>query len=140
MTQVLNKFFLKVWSHLVWRHLFDLLLWPIFRSSFTHITHYKSCWTFCVGSYTWYQPYARAPNTYWNYIFVFKFEQSSYFFSLKNSRPCRDLNPGTPRYQADMLPIELFSEQVCYSKSVSKWIFLSCLLSLFSIGCRSMNI
>ena len=24
-----------------------------------------------------YQPYARAPNTYWNYIFVFKFEQSS---------------------------------------------------------------
>ena len=50
-----------------------------------------------------YQPYARAPNTYWNYIFVFKFEQSSYLFSLKNSLPCRDLNPGPPRYQADML-------------------------------------
>ena len=25
-------------------------------------------------------------------------------FSLKNSRPCQDLNPGSPRYQADMLP------------------------------------
>ena len=25
----------------------------------------------------------------------------------ENSRPCRDLNPGRPRYQADMLPIEL---------------------------------
>ena len=30
-----------------------------------------------------------------------------YLFSLKNSRPCRDLNPGLPRYQVDMLPIEL---------------------------------
>ena len=40
-------------------------------------------------------------------IFVFKFEQSSYLFSHKNSRPCRDLIPGPPRYQADMLPIEL---------------------------------
>ena len=26
---------------------------------------------------------------------------------LKNSRPCRDLNPGPPRYQVDMLPFEL---------------------------------
>ena len=26
---------------------------------------------------------------------------------MKNSRPCRDLNPGPARYQADMLPIEL---------------------------------
>ena len=52
-----------------------------------------------------YQPYARAPNTYWNYIFVFKFEQSSYLFLLKNSRSCRDLNLGPPRYQADMLPM-----------------------------------
>ena len=41
------------------------------------------------------------------YIFVFKFEQSSYLFSLNNSCPCRDLKPGTPRYQADMLPIKL---------------------------------
>ena len=31
----------------------------------------------------------------------------NYLFSLKNSRPCRDLNPGLPRYQADMLPTEL---------------------------------
>ena len=37
----------------------------------------------------------------------FKVEQSSYLFSLKNSRLCPDLNPGLPRYQADMLPIEL---------------------------------
>ena len=29
-------------------------------------------------------------------IFVFKFEQSSYLFSLKNSRPCWDLNRGPP--------------------------------------------
>ena len=41
------------------------------------------------------------------YIFVFKFERFIYLFSLKNSCPCRDLNPGLPRYQADMLPIEL---------------------------------
>ena len=34
----------------------------------------------------------------WNYIFVFKFEQSSYLFSLKNSHPSRDLNPGPPQY------------------------------------------
>ena len=40
-------------------------------------------------------------------IFVFKSEQSSYLFSLKSSRPCRDLNPGPPWYQADFLPIEL---------------------------------
>ena len=26
---------------------------------------------------------------------------------MKNSRPCRDLNPGPPRYQADMPPTEL---------------------------------
>ena len=32
---------------------------------------------------------------------------SSYIFSLKNYRHCRDLNPGPPRYKADMLPIEL---------------------------------
>ena len=50
-----------------------------------------------------YQPYARAPNTYCgDYL-----EQSSYLFSLKNSRPCRNLNSGPPRYQADILPIEL---------------------------------
>ena len=31
---------------------FGPLLWSIFWSSFTHVTHCKSCWTFCVGSYT----------------------------------------------------------------------------------------
>ena len=62
---------------------------------YTNITNYISSW------------YARAPNTYWNYIFVFKFKQSSYLFSLKNFLPCGDLNPGPPRYQPDLLPIEL---------------------------------
>ena len=40
-------------------------------------------------------------------IFIFKFKQSSYLFSLKNSHPYQDLNQGPPRYQADMLSIEL---------------------------------
>ena len=31
----------------------------------------------------------------------------NYLFSMKNSHPCRDLNPGPGRYQADMLPTEL---------------------------------
>ena len=31
----------------------------------------------------------------------------NYLFSLKNSRPCQELNPGPPRYQANMLPTEL---------------------------------
>ena len=62
---------------------------------------------FLTTFYGLYQPYARVPNTFWNYIFVFKFEQSSYLFSLKNSRACRDLIRRPPRYQADMLPIEL---------------------------------
>ena len=37
-------------SPLVRRHLSNHLLWSMFQSSATHITHYKSCWTFCVGS------------------------------------------------------------------------------------------
>ena len=37
-----------MWSLLVRRHLSDLLR-SIFQSSFTHITHYKSCWTFLCG-------------------------------------------------------------------------------------------
>ena len=47
------------------------------------------------------------PSLCQDVIFIFKFEQSSYLFLLKNSRPCRDLNLGLSRYQADMLPIEL---------------------------------
>ena len=31
----------------------------------------------------------------------------NYLFSLKNSPPCQDLNPGPPQYLADMLPTEL---------------------------------
>ena len=45
---------------------------------------------------TIYGPYFSHNYTYWDYIFVFKFEYISYLFSLKNSRPCRDLNPGPP--------------------------------------------
>ena len=41
-----------MWSPLVRGHLFDHLLLSIFHSLVTHITHYKSCWTFCVGRYT----------------------------------------------------------------------------------------
>ena len=40
-------------------------------------------------------------------FFHFKFKKISYLFTLKNSRPCLDLNPGLPWYQANMLPIEL---------------------------------
>ena len=38
-----------------------------------------------------------------------KFEDQvyNYLFALKNYRPCRDLNLGLLRYQADMLPTEL---------------------------------
>ena len=43
------------------------------------------------------------------------------WFSLKNSRPCQDLNPGPPSYQADLLPIELYrlgcSSVVCFLTS-----------------------
>ena len=56
-------------------------------------------------------------NTYWNYM-IRKRDHilcpTSYLFSLKNSRPCRDLNPGPPRYQADMLPIELSWLGCCF--------------------------
>ena len=41
-----------MWSPLVRKHRSDHLLWSIFPSSLTHITHYKSCWTFFVGSCT----------------------------------------------------------------------------------------
>ena len=37
----------------------------------------------------------------------FKFKYFNYLISLKNYRPCRDLIPGPPRDQADMLPTEL---------------------------------
>ena len=44
------------------------------------------------------------------YLYLHKLynQHISYLFSLKNSRTCRDLNPGPPWYQANMLPIELF--------------------------------
>ena len=38
-----------MWSPLVRSHLSDHLLWPIFS---VIITHYKSCWTFYVSSYS----------------------------------------------------------------------------------------
>ena len=39
-----------MWS-LEWGDIFSAhLLWSIFQSPVTHITHYKSGWTFCVGN------------------------------------------------------------------------------------------
>ena len=47
-------FFLKVWSPLVRRHLFDHLLWSIFRSSFTHVTQYTVAFlVFIIQSVCW---------------------------------------------------------------------------------------
>ena len=45
-----NLFFM--WSTLVRRYLSDHLLWSIFSVIITHTTQYKSCWTFCGGSYS----------------------------------------------------------------------------------------
>ena len=45
-----------------------------FGHQYTNITNYIS---------SWYRPYARVPNTYWNYLFIFKFEQSSSYFHWK---------------------------------------------------------
>ena len=43
-------------------------------------------------------------------------------FSLKNSRPSRDLNTGTPQYLADMLPNELSWQTACITPVCwSKW-------------------
>ena len=63
-------------------------------------------WSVSLG-YCWGGGYSILDNRWTVVIFVFKLEQSSYLFSLKNYRPCRDSIPGPPRYQADMLPIEL---------------------------------
>ena len=52
LNSVKTKDFFLIWSTLVRRHLSDQLLWSIFQSSVTYITHYISCWTFCAGSYT----------------------------------------------------------------------------------------
>ena len=112
---------------LLGEHLFDHLLWSIFQChQYTNITNYISSWyrpyTYCrdlnLGP-LWYQANMlpiEFPgldllySLYWNYIFVFKFKQSSYLFSLKNSCPCRDLpgfEPRTSLVPSDMLPIEL---------------------------------
>ena len=44
----------------------------------------------------------------------------NYLFSLKTSHPCRDLNPGPPQFQTDMLPTEL-SWLGCKQIISSKW-------------------
>ena len=48
----------------------------------------------------------RAPRTDKFYVVTIQIQiiQLLVFF---NSRPCQDLNPGRPRYKADMLPTEL---------------------------------
>ena len=38
---------------------------------------------------------------------------------MKNSCPCWDLNPGPPRYQADMLPTELDIKECTYEKKTT---------------------
>ena len=72
----------------------------------------------------------------WNYIFVFKFEQSSLLFSLKNSRPCQDLNPGPPRYQPDMPPIELSWLGHKGSNHLLEWLWQLNFSSQFKLDCN----
>ena len=72
--------------------------WPSV-SSFHVLPLHLSFW--CVGT----------TKLYSSSILLLSFHpdvlQSTNIISLKNSRPCRDLNPGPPQYQADMLPTEL---------------------------------
>ena len=51
----LSLFFCFFWSPLVRRHLFLTTVYGLYFNH--HYTHYKSCWTFCVGSYL----YTHAP-------------------------------------------------------------------------------
>ena len=112
--QLLAAVHTESWSQHVFNLLgdftyFSVIFHPKTRKIFWKGTLKNSVFSalFSYSFFIAYQPNTRAPNTYQNYIFVFKFEQISYLFSLKNSRPCRDLNPGPPWYPADMLPIEL---------------------------------
>ena len=74
------------------------LLWAAFHVLHQHLSFLHGCCTSVILC-------GLKPDSV--YIFIFKFEQSSYLISLTNSRPCRDLNPGPHQYQVDMLPIEL---------------------------------
>ena len=65
-----------------------------FSHHHTHITHYKSCWTFCVG-YSCTDIHIQIWTTH---LLIFTEKLS----------PLLGLNLGPPRYQADMLPIELY--------------------------------
>ena len=60
---------------------------------------------------------------------VFKFKLINYLFSLKNSRPCQDLKPGPPQYQADMLPTELY----WLGYNINVWKVLTILLSAWKV-------
>ena len=70
----------------------------------------------------------------------------NYIFSLKNSHPCWDLNLGSPRYQAYMLPTELswlglplrlYSFSVCWLIfPVPNWL---CHLHVSTTRCQSMQ-
>ena len=46
-------------------------------------------------------------TSFWPPFMVYILNLINFLFSLKNSRPCRDLNRGPPQYQANMLPTEL---------------------------------
>ena len=65
--KVTQDYFLYMWSPLVRRHLSEHLLWSIFQSSVTHITHYDGI-----------------------QIQI----NNSFLFRINNYLPCRDLNPG----------------------------------------------
>ena len=56
------------------------------------------------------QYYTNPVSSYTHTMMVFKFEVLNFLFSHKliNSRPCRELNPGPPRWQAPVLTIELW--------------------------------
>ena len=83
--------------------LFDHLLWPLFQSSIytLHFTIFSSSYMFMVTFCGQLSCTASTPVflTCGYYKFIFS---ENY-----NSRPCWDLNPGPPRYQAVMLPNDL---------------------------------
>ena len=58
------------WSSFVRRHLF----WPPSMINIsviiTHILHYKSCWTFCVGSYSYSYSNSNNPVSYFHWKIV----------------------------------------------------------------------
>ena len=89
-TQIQNTPTIFFMLTLLRRTSFDHLLLSLFQSSL-HILQITIFHMLDV-----YQPYARVPNIYWNYIFIFKFELINNLFSIKNYLPCQDLKVGPP--------------------------------------------